>query len=483
MARTARSSAAPSQWAARAIQQVATADLLPYAANARTHSDAQVEQIAASIREFGFVNPVLVDEHGEIIAGHGRTLAAKLLGLERVPVIRRDGLSDAQKRALRLADNKIALNSGWDEALLAAELSVLADMDFDINLTGFDTTEIDALLAAPAPEPPPPATTDPDGEDPADQDVEPSRQRVTRRGDVWLLGDHRLMCGDSTSAEDVARLVGAEPAALLFTSPPYGHQRNYTTGGIGDWDVLMQGVFGAVAAAVAPAGQVLVNLGMIHRDSEWQPYWNGWLDWMRGQGWRRFGLYVWDQGPGLPGDWNGRFGPAFEFLFHFNREPRRPNKITQNKLAGGTRGGGQGMRSADGTVGTWTGDGSVQEMRIPDSVIRIGRAHPANRVKDGAGHPAVFPVKLPEFVIESFTDPGQVVLEPFSGSGTTLLACQRSGRRGRAMDIGAEYVDLAIARWHLLHPDIPVILEGDGRPYAAIAQERADGVAEERANG
>lgn len=473
MARAARSAAAPSQWAARAIQQVATADLLPYAANARTHSDAQVEQIAASIREFGFVNPVLVDEHGEIIAGHGRTLAAKLLGLERVPVIRRDGLSDAQKRALRLADNKIALNSGWDEALLAAELSVLADMDFDINLTGFDTTEIDALLAAPAPEPAPAAAADADAEDPADADVEPPRQRVTRRGDVWLLGQHRLMCGDSTSAEDMARLVGAEPAALLFTSPPYGNQRNYTTGGIGDWDVLMQGVFSATAAAIAPAGQVLVNLGLIHREGEWQPYWQSWVEWMRGQGWRRFGWYVWDQVPGLPGDWNGRFAPSFEFIFHFNREARKPNKIIDSKWAGHINSEKGGLRNKEGNVGTWTAAGEgVQDKRIPDNVLRITR-HKARGIE--TEHPAVFPVKLPEFVIESFTDPGQVVLEPFSGSGTTLLACQRSGRRGRAMDIGAEYVDLAIARWHLLHPDIPVTLEGDGRPYAALAEERANG--------
>jgi len=484
MARAARSAAARSQWAARAIQQVATADLLPYAANARTHSDAQVEQIAASIREFGFVNPVLVDEHGEIIAGHGRTLAAKLLGLDRVPVIRREGLSDAQKRALRLADNKIALNSGWDEALLAAELSVLADMDFDINLTGFDTAEIDALLAGAAPEPPPASgNTDPDADDPDDADVEPPRQRVTRTGDMWLLGPHRLLCGNSTSAEDMARLCAGTPPALLFTSPPYGQQRNYTTGGIGDWDKLMQGVFAAAAPVLAPAVQILVNLGMIHRDSEWLPYWDGWLEWMRAQRWRRFGLYVWDQGPGMPGDWNGRFGPAFELIFHFNREPRRPNKIQPNKMAGGERGGGQGMRSPDGTVGTWTGDGSVQEFRIPDAIVRVMRAHPGNRVASGAGHPAIFPVRLPEHFMLAFTDAGECVLEPFNGSGTSIIAAQRAGRVSRAMEMAPEYVDLAIARWSLLHPDIPVTLEGDGRTYAVIAEERAERAAEERANG
>ncbi len=230
----------PIQWAASSIKRVPLAKLLPYAANARVHSDAQVQQIAASIREFGFVNPVLVDEAGEIIAGHGRTLAAQHLKLLTVPVIERAGLTDVQKRALRLADNKLALNAGWDDALLSAELDALRGMDFDMNLTGFDTAEIDALLAGAAPEPPPASgNTDPDADDPDDADVEPPRQRVTRTGDMWLLGPHRLLCGDSTSAEDMARLCAGTPPVLLFTSPPYGQQRNYTTGGIGDWDKLM----------------------------------------------------------------------------------------------------------------------------------------------------------------------------------------------------------------------------------------------------
>lgn len=482
MARAASArSKKPAQWSASRIEQRSLAALAPYAANARTHSDAQVKQIAESIREFGFVNPILVDEAGEIIAGHGRTLAAQQLGLATVPVIQRDGLTDAQKRALRLADNKLAMNAGWDDALLLAELDALRGMDFDLGLTGFDAAEIDILRGIEsAPPPPPPPAADDGTPDPDDEDVAIPRQRVTRTGDMWLLGGHRLLCGDSTSEADVARLVAGAPVALLFTSPPYGQQRNYTTGGIGDWDVLMRGVFQHAAAAVAPAGQVLVNLGMTHHDSEWHPYWQDWIEWMRTSGWRRFGWYVWDQGPGLPGDWNGRFSPSFEFIFHFNREPRRPNKIIESKWAGDPLLM-SGLRKADGTMSGNSHHGrDIQPFRIPDNIVRITR-HKARGIE--IEHPAVFPVKLPEFLIHAFTDPGEAVLEPFSGSGTTIMAAQRSARLARAMELAPEYVDLTIARWQLLHPDIPVTLDGDGRTYAAIAQERADGVAEERANG
>ena len=467
----------PAQWAASVIEQRPVLSLLAYAANARTHSDAQVAQIAASIREFGFVNPVLVDEGGEIIAGHGRVMAAKLLGMATVPTIERGGLSDAQRRALRLADNKLAMNSGWDEALLAAELTALSGMEFDLDLIGFDTSELDALIRGePAASPAAaaaPALAD-DEPDPADQDVEPPRQRVTRSGDMWLLGPHRLLCDDSTSGDAVAKLMAGEHAALLFTSPPYGQQRNYTTGGIGDWETLMRGVFQHAGDALAEDGQVLVNLGMTHKDSEWHPYWQGWIEWMRTTGWRRFGWYVWDQGAGMPGDWNGRMGPCFEFIFHFNKESRRPNKITPNKLAGGVRGGGDGLRDVDGKIGSWTGDGSVAEMRIPDALVRVARAS-TGTIAGGQGHPAVFPVKLPAFLMETYANAGDLVLEPFSGSGTTILAGQRTGRRVRAIELAPDYVDLAVARWQILHPNIPVTLDGDGRSFVAIAEERANG--------
>ena len=481
-------------WAASAVEARAVASLLPYAGNARTHSADQVTQIAASILEFGFVAPVLVDERGEIIAGHGRLLAAKSLGLDAVPTIVRTGLTEVQKAAYRLADNRIALNAGWDEALLAAEVAKLQEMGgVDLALTGFDGAEIERLLAGletdagnlPAPavasgaEPAGGNQHDAHGaepaDDPADAEPEPPRQAVARVGDIWMLGEHRLACGDSTNPATVARVMATDRAALLFTSPPYGNQRDYTTGGVLDWDALMQGVFAHLDTALAPDAQVLVNLGLIHRDNEWQPYWSGWLDWMRMQGWRRFGLYAWDQGPGLPGDWNGRLSPAFELVFHFNREARRPNKIIPCRWAGHVNSEKGGLRAKDGTVGEWQHAGQgVQETRIPDSVLRITR-HKARGIE--TEHPAVFPVALPEFLMRAYADEGDIVFEPFAGAGTSIIAGQRTGRRVRAIELAPAYVDLAIARWRMLHPELPVILDdsghGNGPDYDAVAAARA----------
>jgi DNA modification methylase len=481
-------------WSASAVEARALVALLPYAGNARTHSAEQVAQIAASILEFGFVAPVLVDERGEVIAGHGRLLAAKSLGLDTVPTIVRAGLTDAQKAAYRLADNRIALNAGWDEALLAAEIAKLQEIGgVDLALTGFDGTEIERLLAGletdagnlPTPavasgaEPAPGNQPDADGaepaDDPADAEPEPPRQAVTRPGDLWLLGEHRLLCGDSTDPSTVARVMAADRAALLFTSPPYGNQRDYTTGGVSNWDALMQGVFQHLDGALRRDAQVLVNLGLIHREGEWQPYWQGWLDWMRAEGWRRFGLYAWDQGPGLPGDWNGRLAPAFELVFHFNREARQANKIVPCKWAG-TPNKGSGLRAADGEVKAYTHVGlPVQEMRIPDSVLRITR-HKGRGIE--TEHPAVFPVALPEFLMRAYTDEGDIVFEPFGGSGTTILAGQRTARRVRAIELAPAYVDLAIARWRMLHPDLPVTLAGDGRDYDAVTAARAENLSD-----
>ena len=269
--------------------------------------------------------------------------------------------------------------------------------------------------------------------------------------------------------------MDGERASLLFTSPPYGNQRNYTTGGIGDWDALMRGVFDNLDEVIAEYGQVLVNLGLVHRDNEWQPYWESWLDWIRAQGWRRFGLYVWDQGPGLPGDWNGRLAPAFEFVFHFNRKPRKPNKIVPCKWAGHINDAHGGMRGKDGTVGAWTHAGQgVQETRIPDNVIRIMR-HKARGLE--TEHPAVFPVALPEFVMHAYSNEGDVVYEPFAGSGTSIIAGERTGRQVRAIELATEYVDVALLRWRQLFPDQPAILDGGTEDFEAVARQRGVGLA------
>ncbi|NCO88161.1 MAG: site-specific DNA-methyltransferase, partial [Rhodobacterales bacterium] len=288
------------------------ARLKPYARNAKTHDPDQVAKIAASMAEFGWTVPVLVAADGELIAGHGRVLAAAHLGLTEAPVLVLGHLTEAQRRAYRIADNKLTELGGWDEALLLQELQALLAEDFDLGLIGIPEDELDALLVDAEDRP---TISD----DAADAIPEPPIEPITRPGDIWALGkhrshrshrSHRLCCGDATDPAAVARLMQNEAATLMFTSPPYAQQRDYGAAKekVGDWDALMQGVF--AAAPVTDDAQVLVNLGLVHRSGEWQPYWEGWIEWMRTSGWRRFGWYVWDQGPGLPGDWNGRLAPS-----------------------------------------------------------------------------------------------------------------------------------------------------------------------------
>jgi hypothetical protein len=194
------------------------------------------------------------------------------------------------------------------------------------------------------------------------------------------------------------------------------------------------------------------------------------------QGWRRFAWYVWDQGPGMPGDWQGRLAPSFEFVFHFNRESRKPNKIVPCKHAGQEShlradGSSTAMRGKDGEVGGWTHKGQpTQDNRIPDSVIRVMRHK--GKIGQDIDHPAVFPVALPEFVIEAYTDAGDIVFEPFGGSGTTMLAAERTGRICRSVEIAPEYVDVAIKRFQQNHPGVPVTLMATGQSFDEVAAER-----------
>ena len=449
--------------------------LTPYAKNARTHSEAQIAQIAASIIEFGFTAPILVSGDGGILAGHGRLAGARKLGLESVPVVVLDHLTPTQRRAYILADNQLALAAGWNEELLAAELAELSAAGFDLALTGFSDDELAGLLEeaeAALGSDEPAQTCAATDDDIPDAPVTP----VSQPGDIWQLGSHRLICGDATNSTVVAALMVGESATLCFTSPPYGQQRNYTQG-IADWDALMRGVFAHLP--MADDGQVLVNLGLIHRDNEVIPYWDGWISWMRTTGWRRFGLYVWDQGPGLPGDWNGRLAPAFEFVFHFNRQSRQANKIVPCIYAGkdshlrgdGTSAG--GMRNKDGSKTAWNHVGQVtQETKIPDSVIRIMRHK--GKIGQDIDHPAVFPVALPEHILLAYSNPGDMVFEPFGGSGTTILAAQKTGRIARAIELAPQYTDVAVKRFQQNHPDIPVTLLATGQTFAEVEAERLE---------
>ena len=447
--------------------------LIDYARNPRKNDHA-VNQMAAVITEFGFRIPVVAKSTGELVDGHLRLKAARKLGMTTVPVVLADELSEAQIKAFRLLANRSATWAQWDDALLALELEDLKLADFDLSLTGFEDGEISRLLVDDVETDDADQELDADEPDAADDLPDAPVVQVSRTGDVWAIGSHRLICGDATDPTVVATLMQGDAARLCFTSPPYGNQRDYTSGGITDWDGLMRGVFAEVP--MADDGQVLVNLGLIHRDNEVIPYWDAWLGWMRTQGWRRFAWYVWDQGPGMPGDWAGRFAPSFEFVFHFNRASRKPNKIVPCKHAGQEShlradGSSTAMRSKDGEVGGWTHKGQpTQDTRIPDSVIRVMRHK--GKIGQDIDHPAVFPVALPEFVIEAYSDTGDVVFEPFSGSGTTMLAAQRTGRVCRTVEIAPEYVDVAIRRFQQNHPGVPVTLLATGQSFDAVASER-----------
>ena len=443
------------------ITERALSGIKPYSNNPRNIPEAAVVKVARSIKEFGFRQPLVVDVDGVIIVGHTRYLAAKTLGIKRVPVHVMDA-TDEHVRAYRIADNRLGEISNWDDAALVEELESLDGM-LDTTLTGFDMGELQAMLS-------PTEDAAPDGEDSADEYTDPPADPITRAGDMWLLGDHRLFCGDSTDDASVGRLMGGDEASLLFTSPPYGNQRDYTSGGVGDWDALMNGAL-CDLPMMADDGQVLVNLGMIHRDNEWRPYWDSWCESMQGRGWRRFGLYVWDQGPGMPGDWNGRLAPAFEFIFHFNRDARRVNKIvpclTAGQVSHGVGDTGGGMRGKDGVVNDWTHSGApTQEMKIPDSVIRT------TRHSGRSGHPAVFPVSCPRSSWRR-----AAVQETWFMSRSAARAPRSSRAKERAGMCGPwrlrpEYVDVALAQWATLFPGQAATLE-DGRTFTDVAAERA----------
>jgi DNA modification methylase len=285
------------------------------------------------------------------------------------------------------------------------------------------------------------------GDDGAD---ERKRQELLDRwavepGSLWLcqskdgLRVHRLMCGDSTSDRDVARLFDGRYADMVFTSPPYDQQRNYS-GDMPPWDDLMRGVFSTIPTG--PDTQMLVNLGVIYKDYSIDFYWYEWLNWMKTRGWRPFAWYVWDKLSGLTGDWDGRLAPAHEWLFLFNKNAIDPNKIVPCKYAGD--------KPRDHLFRSGSGDdlsakhmGQVNEFRISDSVFRVQCAR-----SQGIAHlhPAIMAVDFASEVIKCYSQANQNVYDPFGGAGTTILACEESGRTGLASEINPQYVAISLER-------------------------------------
>jgi DNA modification methylase len=275
-------------------------------------------------------------------------------------------------------------------------------------------------------------------------------------GQMWKLGEHLILCGDCTC--DTAAILGNDKVALVFTSPPYGQQRDYECGNIGNWDALMQDWCDPLSDFTLPDAQILVNLGMIHQNGEWQPYWEPWCEWMRRQGWRRFGLNIWHQNTGLPGDWAGRCAPCFELIFTFNKIARSPHKWRQKRPENVTVSEKYSLREKDGYKErrASTPLAGLNPCKIPDNVWILDRQK--GRFAEDMDHPAVFPIGLPAFAINTYTEPGEIVYEPFLGSGSTLLACEQTGRHCRGIELSPNYLAVTIERWWRLTGVKPVCL-------------------------
>src|SRR3990167_1229437 len=387
------------------IEMLAIAALVPYARNSRTHSPEQIAQIARSIQEFGFTNPVLIDGQGGIVAGHGRVLAAQSLGVGSVPCLRVDWLTEAQKRAYVIADNQLALQAGWDDEVLAAELHDLQGMDYDLSLTGFDSDHIEELLAS--------LDATPEGETEADAVPEVRAEAISKAGDVWVMGKHRIMCGDSTDSTSVALLMNGEKAKLMQTDPQYGiaYVQNAKSKGQGEahddienddldgeklqaflevmiraalpsiednaayylWHpMLTQGTFFAAAAAAGI---------LVHRQIIWcKPS----LVFGRGD-------YHWQH----------------ELCFYGWRQGHRP---------------------------------PFYGPRNQTTLWAVGR-------ETSKEHPTAKPVALWKPPIENHTKAGEIMYEPFSGSGSQIIAAEQTARRCYAMELSPQYVDVAVRRW------------------------------------
>ena len=381
------------------VERWPLARLIPHARNARTHSEAQVAQIAGSIAEFGFVNPVLVGDDGVIVAGHGRVMAARKLGLTEAPVIVLAHLTPTQRRALMIADNQIASQAGWNDEMLAAELAALKDEDFDLDLLGFDDADLDRLLAGVIEE----------GEDP-DEAPELPTDPISRPGDIWICGEHRVLCGDATVLSDVEALLGGELADMTFCDPPYnvnyansakdkmrGKNRAILNDALGE-------SFGAflydasVNILTVTKGAVYICMSSSELDTLQKAFREA------GGKWSTF--VIWAKNTFTLGraDYQRQYEPI---LYGWK----------------------------EGADHYWCG------ARDQGDVWLIDKPHKNDL------HPTMKPVALVERAIRNSSKSRDIVLDPFGGSGTTMIAAERSGRRARLVELDPKYVDVIVQRW------------------------------------
>ena len=410
------------------IEQRLTEALIPYINNSRKHSDEQVAQIAASIKEFGWTNPILVDGTNGIIAGHGRLLAARKLGMDKVPTIELAHLSDTQKKALIIADNKLALNSDWDNDLLMLELQGLDKTDFDLSVLGFDQDELNALLN---PIEPTVGLTDEDSV--PDVPEEPK----TKLGDIYILGNHRLMCGDSTSIDAVEKLVDGQKAELLFTSPPYSDMREYN----GNKDLSIDNLVNFIPTYYPFAEYQVINLGIQRKDNNIVSYWDDYIAKAKDCGYKFLSWNVWCKtSAGSIGNQTAFFPIAHEWIFVFGNKFKDINRTEEKKCS--NRKTNSKNRQKDGTLKE-SSMGLIEEFKELESWHEITPELGSIRSE----HPATFPVLLPEKYILAITNSNDIVVEPFGGSGSTLIACEKTGRIAYVMELDPKYCDVIVKRW------------------------------------
>jgi len=403
-------------WLADKLEHWPIERLLPYIRNARTHSEAQIAQIAASIAEFGFTAPILAGSDGVIVAGHGRLAAARKLGLASVPVVVLEHLTPTQRRALVIADNKIAENAGWDEELLRLELAELQGADFDLALTGFDADELLEIMAG--------EETTTEGNTDEDAAPEVPVTPVSKPGDVWIMGKHRLLCGDSTDAASYTLLMAREKAAMTFTDPPYGV--NYANSAKDKMrgtnrpilnDNLGEDFEPFLKAALTPMiahcqGAIYIAMSSSELDTLQSAF--------RAAGGKWSTFIIWAKNT---------------FTLGRSDYQRQYEPILYGWPEGATR--------------HWCGDrdqGDVWHFNKP-------------RVNDL--HPTMKPVELVERAIRNSSRPGDVVLDPFGGSGTTLIAAEKSGRQARLIELDPKYVDVIVRRWQE-YAGAQAVRESDG---------------------
>jgi len=381
------------------IEMVSIGQLLPYARNARTHDDAQVAQIAASIKEFGFNNPILIAEDQSIVAGHGRLAAARKLGLTEVPVVRLSHLSDTQRKAYILADNRLALNAGWDNDLLKLELQELEIEGVDLEMLGFSKEELDGLLNSLEPT---------EGLTDEDAVPEPPPEPITKPGDIWILGKHRLMCGDSTSIDHLEKLCNGRQVDMWLTDPPYnvayeGKTKDALT--IKN-DSMSDDTFRQFLRDAYTAADAVMKSGAVfyiwHADSEGYNFRGAAQD----AGWKVRQCLIWKKSTMVMGRQD----------YHWKHEPC---------LYGWKEGAGH----------LWAADRKQTTILEFDKPSRNGE------------HPTMKPVALFEYQMLNNTKGGDIVLDSFGGSGTTLVAAEKNGRVAYLMELDPKYCDVIVKRW------------------------------------